>query len=82
MNASNPRRNGSVPSVRRRRHPAFTLNRRRNQLTGALRAFVRSVGVLARQYLDQAVVENRDRFVHVAFIDHQRRHEAHRTLPA
>src|ERR1700733_4108972 len=40
-----------------------------------------SVGVLARQDLGQAPLEQRDRFIHITLIDDQRWHEAHRALP-
>jgi len=43
---------------------------------------VGSVGLLARQHLGQAEIEQGEGFVHVAFVDHQRRHESHGALAA
>src|SRR5580698_8174834 len=40
-----------------------------------------SVGVFARQDLGQALLEQRDRFIHITLIDDQRWHEAHGALP-
>jgi hypothetical protein len=43
---------------------------------------VESVDALARQHLGQTLLEQRYRFIDVGFIDHERRHEAYRALPA
>jgi hypothetical protein len=43
---------------------------------------VGSVDVLARQHLGQALVEQRDRLVHVRLIDNERRHESQGALAA
>ena len=73
---------GSVPSTCPSRYPTFASICRRNYPTAAKAADVGSAGVLARQHLGQALVEQRDRLIHVGFIDHQRRHEANRALTA
>ena len=41
-----------------------------------------SADALARQHLGQTLLEQQDRLIDVGFIDHERRHEADRTLPA
>jgi Zn-dependent M32 family carboxypeptidase len=43
---------------------------------------VASMNTVARDHLGEAPVEQRDRLIHIALVDHQRRHEAHRTLAA
>jgi hypothetical protein len=43
---------------------------------------VASMDAVARDHLGQAAIEQRDGLIHVALVDHQRRHEAHRALTA
>jgi hypothetical protein len=43
---------------------------------------VGSVDALARQHLGQTLLEQQDRLIDVGFVDHERRHEAHRALSA
>jgi hypothetical protein len=43
---------------------------------------VASMDTVARDHLGEAPVEQRDRLIHIALVDHQRRHEAQRTLAA
>jgi hypothetical protein len=43
---------------------------------------VASMDAVARDHLGEASVEERDRLIHIALVDHQRRHEAYRTLAA
>jgi hypothetical protein len=43
---------------------------------------VASMDTVARDHLGEAPIEQRDRLIHIALVDHQRRHEAHRALTA
>ncbi len=43
---------------------------------------VGSMNTVARDHLGQASIEQRDGLIHIALVDHQRRHEPHRALTA